>query len=219
MDLRKKDYGTFACECGIRITKRKTGRTSHRKGIYHRHFKRIKALLAKNCLTYSEIGDRLGVTREMIRIIAGKTNQSLTGKERVASCTLNKRGLESRVKWQPIIAKCKEAGLYFSLVEVSNARGIWFSSQRCRINGHLCHRMRCCQSNGYFRIRRPSSRSKCEFVLYETPVGWYVIPRKGLPEATMFNPHPDTQRLTLTMRHDYQSFHEGWGLLKARRTQ
>lgn len=58
----------MTCECGFPASDR--NRRPHRLSVYHRQHRRIKRLLSNNSLTFADIGDKFGITRERVRQIA-----------------------------------------------------------------------------------------------------------------------------------------------------
>jgi hypothetical protein len=52
------------CDCGFPLTNR--SHRYHRRSVYHRHYRRIKDLLSEDSLTFTEIGERFGITRETL---------------------------------------------------------------------------------------------------------------------------------------------------------
>src|SRR5262245_3499655 len=78
--------GKMACpECGLLI---RSKNKLHTQSTYHRQAKRIKALLAQECMTLEEIGKRIGVTRERVRQIAQLIGVDTSPASRTTVCTL-----------------------------------------------------------------------------------------------------------------------------------
>jgi hypothetical protein len=80
----------------------------HRRSVLHQKIKRLRALLANDCLTFREIGRRLGVSRESVRLMA-RTLGAKTGKTRRRACTRANRNVPPHIK--RIIRRVHEAGL------------------------------------------------------------------------------------------------------------
>jgi hypothetical protein len=58
----------MTCECGFPGADR--NRLHHRLSVYHRQHRTIRGLLSNKALSFADIGDRLGITRERVRQIA-----------------------------------------------------------------------------------------------------------------------------------------------------
>jgi hypothetical protein len=80
----------------------------HRRSILHQKIKRLRALLANDCLTFREIGRRLGVSRESIRLIA-RTLGAKTGNARRRACARAHRKAPPHI--ERIIRQAYKAGL------------------------------------------------------------------------------------------------------------
>jgi hypothetical protein len=53
------------CECGFPLVNRNP--RHHRLSVYHRQHRRIKRVLSDNSLSFADIGDKFGITRERVR--------------------------------------------------------------------------------------------------------------------------------------------------------
>jgi len=85
----------------------------HRRSVLHQRIRRLRALLANDCLTFLEIGRRLGVSRESIRLMARALGANI-GHARRRACTRERRKVPSHLK--RIVRRAQEAGLQASLV-------------------------------------------------------------------------------------------------------
>ena len=85
----------------------------HRHSVLHQKIKRLRVLLKNDCLTFREIGRRLGVSRESIRQMA-RTLGAKTGNARRKACTRKRRKLPPHLK--RIIRRANESGLQASPV-------------------------------------------------------------------------------------------------------
>lgn len=57
---------TWCPQCQVPVSRLRV----HRRSLLHRKAKRLRALLTSDCLAFREIGRRLGVSRESIRLMA-----------------------------------------------------------------------------------------------------------------------------------------------------
>lgn len=86
LDL-SKPAPLFNC-CGLSFTS-KGWLKFHRKGVLHRNYKRITTLLAIDCMSFDEIGKRVGVTRERMRQFAKILNVT-PGNKRRTICAIKR---------------------------------------------------------------------------------------------------------------------------------
>jgi hypothetical protein len=78
----------MTCECGLTGAGR--SHRYHGLSVYHRQHRRIKGLLSNDSLSFADIGDRLGITRERVRQIAQQLGRA-TGRERREQHAMDKR--------------------------------------------------------------------------------------------------------------------------------
>jgi hypothetical protein len=211
------------CECGQTVNKGWL-LSHHRAGVYHRHYKLIQSMLKDDSHSFTEIGNRVGVSREYIRQIAEKLGAA-KGRERQALHTTNRiwkkwaeredvrflraKGLEVR----PVMSSCK----YHRPLQ-----------KFLRVNGHLVkfgqskHHRRA-RDRKYIVIPNRYGTVKVDFYLLKNADIWMVIPRAKYPMlGTSFSVNPDPRygtytRLGRPARHDYLDYVEAWHLLKVRK--
>jgi len=171
------------CVCGKVGTARHLGGAWHKASVLHRHNRRLKALLDKACVPFSEIGRRLGVTREQARQMAATLGYP-TGRSRLKTCRIN--SLPQQAAKKPLLAKlAQDCPFPVVFLPSPRTRGLW--CRRVSILGHVCYVARgCFYKSRYLRVAgnvppgkpEPKSLSGIEFVLCKLPVdGWLVIPR------------------------------------------
>lgn len=200
----------WVCECGMTLKRRQR----HYASVYHVNALRIRALLQQDCLTFLEIGKRLGISKERVRQIAENLKMP-DGFARMKSCTTRTREaqpLPARI--ERIIKKAVLQGITHKILwGVGEKRRL---SGSISLNGFLCGLRKAWIINlrGYCRIAR--LESGCDFVLWELADGrWLILPKEKQPKAaTMFTLHPTTKRGCHTDRHDYRSYIEAWDLLR-----
>jgi transcriptional regulator with XRE-family HTH domain len=196
----------------------------HVNSIFHKEGARIRALLAANCLTQTEIAKRVGLTRERIRQIAKKIGFP-TGREREKVCRLNKLEVRSVERleafWEKPINKalkerCKELGLSVDAEFV-------FPSKINSVNGHIeifvegrrCHVLRMTtESRGKYVYGRIMNRSEnADFYLryYDKDGSWWIFPNDSR-FSTTFSLNPIWGMPAHW--YDYRKHKEAWHLLK-----
>jgi hypothetical protein len=97
------------CEYGFPAADR--NRRHHRLSVYHRQHRIIRGLLSNNSLSFADIGDRFGITRERVRQIAQQLGMT-SGRQRQEQRVLHQRmsAWHERKGYRELIAKCKELG-------------------------------------------------------------------------------------------------------------
>jgi hypothetical protein len=205
----------MTCECGFPLADRNR---NHRLSVYHRHHRRIKNLLSKDSLSFAEIGERVGITRERVRQIAQQLGRA-TGRERREQRTMEKRmsAWLERKSYRELIAKCKKLG-YTVTPSRYTTRGGWrFEDPIAVINGWRVHIVYIRTRDRYLVFRRSVVRA--DFHLGVSPIGFFIFPSKvwkTFPEATEFSPIPcpiGQRGFTHSDRHDYLNYLEAWKLL------
>lgn len=181
----------------------------HKKSICHQKAKRIRALLENNCMTFQEIGTRVGLTRERIRQIATSLGFQ-KGKQRIRVCTLNRHKLAFRRS--PVIASLIRRAM--QIEPISNARGNGFKTKEFFIMGKLCE-VRHYSVNQGRAVFSSHALPRTEIVLGVGDAGYFVFPAARAPLGTSFKlelSHPEM--LTHKHRHDYREYREAWHLLR-----
>jgi hypothetical protein len=209
------------CECGFPLSSARQGVYAHRVSLYHRHHRRIKALLSKNEISYSEIGRKLGITRERVRQIAEKAGM-LSGRQRNEQSVVDRRTSAWREHkgHREIIAKCNKLGFTVKPSRRSAGSHWYLEANIVLINGR---RVRIVYTNwtgsGYLRLRRLEAHA--DFYLSISPIGFFIFPSKvwrTFPARTAFSRDPSTSDggAVRSRRHDYLDYLEAWKLLKGR---
>src|SRR5215469_15573553 len=109
---KPRKRGKVVCpECGHQLVDTGTGRKHHLESAYHTNAKRIMALLETPCITYTEIAERLGISKQRVSQIASGLI-GLKGRYRVSVCAIERHN-ESMEQTLPgvVRAKCIEHGL------------------------------------------------------------------------------------------------------------
>jgi hypothetical protein len=205
------------CECGQMVADIKS--SLHRTGVRHRRYKTMVRLLSSNCITYSEIAERLGVSRERIRQLAG----SVTGKttrERRDSCHVSRAF--QRWRAHPNTQFLFQQGLEvrpFMLKYPSRVYALP-SNKIFRVGDKkiLVKRMYKSEILPGRAVRvtpmRKSDLGKVDFVVSPSPFGAFVFPANDHPpRGTMFVVEPKQKPGGNRNRHDWPKYREAWHLI------
>jgi hypothetical protein len=203
-----KKHDTFLCECGMTVAK---ASGTHFTSRFHQLALRITALLKTDCLSFAEIGDRIGVSRQRVHQIA-KNLGCTPGRVRQKVCAVRKRVAKRAgyldAKHADLMIRCGELGLDLRPVDSSTVL----------VNGCRCSVSRCVKPlivNGteyaHLRVRRKG----VEFALVKGPgPSWFVFPASlPLPITTSFSLDPKMTGAKEDF-HDYLRYREAWHLLK-----
>jgi hypothetical protein len=206
----------MTCECGFPVTVRSY--RYHRRSVYHRHYRRIRGLLSKDSLTFAEIGERFGITRERVRQIARQLGMT-SGRQRREQRALHQRmpAWQERKGYRELIAKGKEFGYSVTPSRVDRPEGWRFQARNVVINGWRAHIVYVRTRVRYLAFSRSNVRA--DFYVGISPIGFFIFPSKmwkTFPERTAFSPVrcPIGHRgFTQSGRHDYLNYLEAWKLL------
>jgi len=205
------------CECGEAIV---NSPTSHKMGRWHSEHRRIVALLKKDCLTFTDIGGRLGVTGERVRQIALKMGASENGFARMKSCTIKRKenAKEKALKkgsayWQRVLPVGMTDGF---VIQPVLRTSLAMAHRTLIVNGWLCRFYR--NDNpafGYARISAATNKDKVDFIIYHPGIAWLIIPWDKRPlKGTTFSFSPDRRYGTKSGRHDWLNYLNAWHFLK-----
>jgi hypothetical protein len=124
----------MTCDCGFPGVDR--SHRYHRLSVCHRHYRRIRGLLSDSSLSFADIGDRLGITRERVRQIAQKLGMT-SGRQRREQRALHQRipAWQERKGYRELIAKGKEFGYTVTPSRVDSPEGWRFQARIVVING------------------------------------------------------------------------------------
>jgi hypothetical protein len=206
----------MTCECGFPVAG--SHGSQHRLSVYHRQHRRIKNLLSRDSLSFADIGERVGITRERVRQIAQQLGRA-TGRERREQHAMDKRmsAWRERKGYRELIAKCKELG-YTVTPSRCDTRGGWrLEDGVAVINGWRSHIVYIRAKGRYLVFRRSVVRA--DFHVGISPIGFFIFPSevwKTFPEGTSFSPIPcpiGHRGVTHSHRHDYLNYLEAWKLL------
>ena len=125
------------CECGFPLA---NNPRHHRLSVYHRQHRRIKRLLSNNSITFADIGDEFGITRERVRQIARQLGME-SGRQRQEQRVLHQRmpAWYERKGYRELIAKCKEFGYSVTPGRLDSPEGWRFQARIVVINGWRAH--------------------------------------------------------------------------------
>jgi hypothetical protein len=205
----------MTCECGLPVAD--PNRRHHRLSVYHGQHRRIRDLLSKDSLSFAEIGERVGITRERVRQAWGAS-----GRERREQHAMDKRtsAWRERKGYRELIAKCKGLGYTVTPSRYDTGWGWRFLDGIVVINGWRAHIVYIRTKDRYLLFRRSVVRA--DFHVGISPIGFFIFPTKvwkTFPEATSFSPIPcaiGQRGFTHSHRHDYLNYLEAWKLLGRR---
>ncbi|HVS21730.1 MAG TPA: hypothetical protein VHD88_07765 [Pyrinomonadaceae bacterium] len=208
------------CQCGQILLKGFAESKKHRTSVFHRQHRRIKKLLASSCVSFTEIGARVGVRSERIRQIADALE--IKGHLRQKICTLGRRAREieqarlSDATLQNLRRVAESQLIKLELLPVEGTSR--FECLRLvYLNGHLCRLAAAGFRRGKFITVRPLKITRdVEFAIYwqESTNLWLIFPRKNLPAGrTMFAIEP-AQVGGNGKRHDWRDYIDVWDSLK-----
>jgi hypothetical protein len=215
-----KQERMMTCECGLSVAERH--RRRHRKSVYHRQHRRIRALLSDHSITFAEIAARFGITRERVRQMARQLGIA-SGRERRGQHTLDQRmsAWEKQNGYRELIAKGKELGYAVTPIRRNTSWGWQFEQGVVAINGWRAQIVYIWPWGRYLAMTRSVHRA--DFFVGISPIGFFVFPSKifrTFPKRTAFSPTPcpTTQKgATGFFRHDYLNYLEAWESLRRRR--
>jgi hypothetical protein len=213
----KRVRNLVTCECGLPIAGR--NRRDHRLSVYHRHYRKIRGLLSNTWLSFAEIGDRFGITRERVRQIAQQLGKA-SGRQRQEQRTLHKRisAWQQQAVYRELIAKGKALGYTVAPSRRDTREGWRIEKEIVLINGWRAHIVYFrTKDDRYLVFRRSVVRA--DFHLGVSPIGFFIFPAKvwkTFPAGTSFSPIPSSighRGVAHSHRHDYLNYLEAWKLL------
>jgi predicted transcriptional regulator len=187
----------------------------HREGVLHRHHERIKKLLRKQCISFSEIADRVGITRERVRQIA-RTMGITPGRQRMSACALTRRDAQfhSDPKFSRLRRRTSDLNL---TLEPFPSKHRW-QVHRVIINGKPC-KLTSAKLYGNSVVLSPKRvHPDVDFVIVSINNRTFMVfptaqyPKKGTKFSMTLNPH-SSKGITHTHRHDWRDYIEAWHLL------
>jgi hypothetical protein len=207
------------CECGFPAALR--NRRHHQLSVYHRQYRRIKRLLSNNSLTFADIGNKFGITRERVRQIVCQLGME-SGRQRQEQRVLRQRmpAWYEREGYRELIARGKEFGYTVAPIKADK----WHLKARIvLVNGWRAHIVYMRTKRGYLVFRR--STVPADFYVGISPIGFFIFPSKiwkTFPQGTMFSPTPcpmGKPGVGHSHRHDYLNYLEAWKLLGTQRSR
>jgi len=189
--------------------------------------KKIGDLLKNIHLSFNDIGEKVGLTRERIRQVA-KSFYNVTGKERY------ELRAPFRFDLPPIIQRIKDRaeqnGLLFDPIYLLIRRGKYISRQgfrsaACKINGFTCavaavryEHSGTGDSPPYFRLSSISAAT--DFCVIDSSEGFLIVPinESWMRKAKVYiDERRPSVKIELPSDHLYKKNIEAWHLLKVKR--
>lgn len=175
----------------------------------------VAALLGDESLTFTEIGRRVGLTRERVRQIAELAG--VTGKTRMAARWKPKPPLPNRTAELVLISagnaglKAEPSGRASVVVNglpCFTASACWYTQVNKTKYG--TYRTRCLN----FKLPRRAVEGNYGFLLVTSRIGIFVMPRAAWPKGSArFVPDRDPKFGCHSNRHDYMEYLDAWHLI------
>lgn len=208
--------------------------TSHEQGKYHKNYKRIQALLKQNCISFAEIGRRIGVTREAVRITAKRLG--IEGTSRKEACSIREIDHVLKEKQSEFIGRNALLGRFISACEnrnlpvscvLADGDGRYRGSRAVSSREVVVGDKRVYVRSAYLRVVKrslnvqlgpppTSTIARIDVVCTEVRAGmWLIMLVEKLPKkGTMFALSEPNHRVgrTLRSRHDYRAYLDNWSI-------
>jgi len=165
------------CECGMRVNSSPAALGRHRDSIFIVSRDEYGALLEQNCLTFAEIGRRLGLSAERVRQLSRQ--QGITGQQRLFLRRKDKNRL--RLHSLPLIKKTAEKcrALGFSFVPLDRRTAL--------INDYRCLIRTCWEAvkndRKYVRIHA-TPKMNADYVIFWLRDLAFIFPKDKIPAET-----------------------------------
>jgi hypothetical protein len=186
------------------------------QGNFNRQFdhERVKELLDGGVRPI-EVAKIVGCTRQRVSQLDLKYF-GMTGRERARN-----RRIEASVvpPTHPFVTAAQERGYLVQSIPLPTLRP---SKCRVLVNGFSCGLFTSCKrvigKNTYWTIRRSTSNLDMDFCIWDTPVGFLIIPRKKQPKHSTCIALRDRRKPgAYSKRHDYINYLNAWEQLERKR--
>lgn len=180
----------------------------------HKKMERFKVLLAQDCITFTEIGNRLGFTPERARQIAKRFE--VKGHKRRKVCTLNRHEMirQQMIESSFFIQQAQDRAAQFGwTIEPLGKKVVVINGKTVRF-GHL-------RQKRYLSVSgiRGSRPYMCDFAVFCNRDLWVIFPASDCPRnTTMFSEtEPIDQRgMGKEKNHDYRRYINAWHYFEPR---
>lgn len=205
---------SFYCETCCHASEREGSFTMHTRSLGHRKAKLIRAMLEQNCFRFTEIGGRVGLTRERVRQIALRMGFE-SGFERMKACTLAKQPSEALVAPSKFFIAAAARG--FIVQPISRRSGF--------VNGKFCvERNSCLRSVGnrghlYDCIHLARPKMSFDVCAWELPDGsgrFLILPDELVGFTTTYfrlEENSGNRKGAYENSHYYREYIERWSVL------
>ena len=186
------------------------GYTRHLTSVGHQQRERLARLLQTNCLTYAEIGARLGISRERVRQLAGQFI-TLTGTERHDFCRYDKR--MAIFHDIPFVQQARQHGIDLAPYRM---RTKWSGTIFLYDKQLICLRTSNVRLGSSYYVLRKTRRVDPDIFVWSLPSGEYVILPKAVAtfkSQTMFSMREvlaGEKGCTDTLNHHYFRYLNAW---------
>ena len=189
--------------CQVELDNR--GFERHKRSVFHRKAKLIRAVLERNCISHAELARRIGLTRERVRQLARQMGFA-DGRSRQAICRMERRK--------------KEMAEFFSEAQKRGLQVEPLGKKAAYINGKRCvERKACWHDTGNKRLYLSIACPRVDFDIcaWKLPDGRFLILPKKLADfrQTTFNPDESGHPGNASSTHHYREYIDNWSLLEA----
>ena len=197
----------YLCECGVLVWSSAEG--SHRRGVLHRRFQDVTAMLNVPCMTYEKVANTLGVSTQWVQQFATK-KLGHRQEERTVLCQTGRFQAEH----SQLVNELKTHGLSWRIDQKKH--GVLFGSIFVNDRKSLIRR---CQKTGRYYPLRGSSVPH-DFLFIRINEGWLIFPKGQEPPltGTYVKIGEKLRPGDPNNRSDYASYLNRWDLLTEART-
>lgn len=199
---------------------------AHLKSVGHKNIPMILRELRNPNVTFTDLANRLGVSRERIRQICKPLD--IKGRDRQT----DRRDLGVLAEYEKIWRDhklfrevrniCSKKGIYVELVPyvLGSISNHFYSRRLLLINNKVCKvlpvRYQIREGRRFVHLVARNERESVDFNIKKSEKGyWYIIPTLDVPQNTMFSEDPLPKYGNYLTRHDYiERYKDAWHYLQ-----
>ncbi len=195
----------------------------HLRSVGHRQGPRIRALLEKDCLSFTEIGDRLRVTRERVRQLSGMMGFS-TGHVRQYVCRIKTTKVPE--SWEVHLEEFTSHGLTMEPITlIRSDKSFYTLRSEVFVNSHRCflgHIGEAIINGRFYHHLSPTKRRNVDYEFYLSKLrsgNWMVIPGPEMPRkgGTYVVLERDLKVTGNPNKKDWRQYLNAWELIGGHR--
>lgn len=199
----------------------KGGRGAGSHGVFYRNREEITALLKNTNQSFTSIGRKFGVSRELIRQIALSLGIISGNARRTAKRTAVMEAAAAAIARRPrttrFIARCEANGLHWEFIPRGHgiaADELLVGSATVRLAASFSARNGISPTREYLGVR--PLKGVWDVIAYEIPDGrWFILDRSNqVRKSTSFSLDPIPNRGSKQSKHHWRQFVEAWHLFK-----